>query len=192
MRQFKYDKPAHQLNEVATMEEPVFQDFVKGWNEITIHKNYDNAWAEYKRHLSSLLKSIPVSGQVDWEDGKVIPENEINIEDCGVCGGDGKETCSNPDHGFISAMPGDTGRLGCPVCGHDPNHKVKNGGQCDECNGTGLTAIPLSTNPKIFSAIVQTIQKEIPYLSIDRAKEIATRIYNVMDLDGTFNHSKPQ
>jgi hypothetical protein len=79
MRQFKYDKPAHQLNEVATMKEPVFQDFVKGWNEITIHKNYDSAWAEYKQHLSSLLKEVPVSGQVDWEDGRIVDETEVFI-----------------------------------------------------------------------------------------------------------------
>jgi len=59
------------------------------------------------------------------------------IETCFLCGGDGKETCSNPDHGFISGMPGDTGRLGCPVCGHDDNHKVPNGGSCEVCNGTG-------------------------------------------------------
>lgn len=56
---------------------------------------------------------------------------------CPACGGDGKETCHNPDHGFIEAMPGETGRLGCPVCGHDPNHKVKNGGDCEGCNGAG-------------------------------------------------------
>ena len=57
---------------------------------------------------------------------------------CFVCGGDGKETCTNPDHGFISAISfHDVGRCGCPVCGHDPQHKVKNGGACDCCNGSG-------------------------------------------------------
>lgn len=57
---------------------------------------------------------------------------------CFVCGGDGKETCTNPDHGFISALSfHDVGRIGCPVCGHDPNHKVKNGGDCECCKGTG-------------------------------------------------------
>ena len=57
---------------------------------------------------------------------------------CFVCGGDGKETCTNPDHGFISALSfHDIGRLGCPVCGHHLHHKVKNGGDCDCCNGTG-------------------------------------------------------
>lgn len=64
------------------------------------------------------------------------------LVDCPKCGGDGKETCTNPDHGFIdgvlSAIVGlDEGRLGCPVCGHDPNRKVPNGEDCDMCNGTG-------------------------------------------------------
>ena len=60
---------------------------------------------------------------------------------CPACGGDGKETCNNPDHGFIESMPGnrgwDLGRLGCPICGHDENHKVPHGGKCENCNGTG-------------------------------------------------------
>lgn len=61
---------------------------------------------------------------------------------CPCCNGDGKETCTNPDHGFISAMQWhEIGRLGCPVCGHDPNYKVKNGGSCDTCNGSGKVTI---------------------------------------------------
>lgn len=60
-----------------------------------------------------------------------------NLIICETCGGDGKETCSNPDHGFISGMGGELYRLGCPVCGHDENHKIKNGGICEDCNGTG-------------------------------------------------------
>lgn len=66
-----------------------------------------------------------------------IDEEIINQYVCPLCGGDGKETCSNPDHGFIEAMPGEIGRLGCLVCGHDPKHKVKNGGLCEVCNGNG-------------------------------------------------------
>lgn len=59
---------------------------------------------------------------------------------CPDCGGDGKETCNNPDHGFIHGMMWwhDIGRIGCPVCGHDPEHKVPNGGKCESCNGTGI------------------------------------------------------
>lgn len=60
--------------------------------------------------------------------------------ECPACGGDGKETCTNPDHGFMIAVG--TVRLnghanGCPCCGNDPNHKVKNGGNCETCKGTG-------------------------------------------------------
>ncbi len=59
---------------------------------------------------------------------------------CLDCGGDGKETCHNPDHGFISALSfHDIGRVGCPCCGHDPDHKIKNGGECDTCDGKGHT-----------------------------------------------------
>lgn len=57
--------------------------------------------------------------------------------DCPMCGGDGKETCDNPDHSFIEGVGGETGRLGCPVCGHDPDHKVPNGGDCEVCSGAG-------------------------------------------------------
>jgi hypothetical protein len=56
---------------------------------------------------------------------------------CPDCGGDGKETCNNPDHGFIGGIGGEISRLGCPVCGHDENYKVPNGGDCETCNGTG-------------------------------------------------------
>lgn len=57
---------------------------------------------------------------------------------CPVCGGDGKETCTNPDHGFIRSLSfHDIGRIGCPCCGHDENHKVPNGGNCDCCDGNG-------------------------------------------------------
>ncbi|ENF6041375.1 hypothetical protein ABRV10_003410 [Citrobacter amalonaticus] len=57
---------------------------------------------------------------------------------CPDCCGDGKETCHNPDHGFIEAMYfHDMGRIGCPCCGHDDKRKVPNGGKCETCNGSG-------------------------------------------------------
>lgn len=57
---------------------------------------------------------------------------------CPDCAGDGKETCHNPDHGFISALSfHEVGRLGCPVCGHSETHKVRKGGPCDTCQGSG-------------------------------------------------------
>ena len=61
-------------------------------------------------------------------------------EVCIDCGGDGMERCNNPDHGFIDAIGGEIGRLGCPVCGHDPEHKT--GELCSTCNGTGYTTQP--------------------------------------------------
>ena len=62
----------------------------------------------------------------------------MNKVTCPSCGGDGKETCHNPDHGFIGAMGWhEIGRLGCPVCGHDSNNKVPNGGKCELCVGNG-------------------------------------------------------
>lgn len=66
----------------------------------------------------------------------------IDKKTCSTCGGDGKETCNNPDHNFIDALAGvgngDIQRIGCPYCGHDPNYKVINGGKCEDCNGTGV------------------------------------------------------
>lgn len=64
---------------------------------------------------------------------------------CPSCGGDGKETCNNPDHGFLSAMSfRGANESRCPCCGWDPNHKVrkyKNGEwfypHCEVCNGKG-------------------------------------------------------
>jgi hypothetical protein len=57
---------------------------------------------------------------------------------CPICKGDGLERCDNPDHGFIGVHSFlDVGRIGCPVCGHDPNHIVPGGGVCDACNGVG-------------------------------------------------------
>ena len=69
--------------------------------------------------------------------------NSLLCAVCPDCGGDGKETCHNPDHGFIHGMMGwhEIGRLGCPVCGHDPNGKVKNGGKCETCDGVGRVTI---------------------------------------------------
>lgn len=68
----------------------------------------------------------------------------IELIDCEACGGDGKETCNNPDHGFIDAVSGEIGRLGCPVCGYDENYKVPNGGICEPCAGTGKIKLTIN------------------------------------------------
>lgn len=66
--------------------------------------------------------------------------NELVV--CPDCGGDGKETCHNPDHGFINMFSfHEVGRLGCPGCGHDENHKVPSGGPCLTCGGKGNCTI---------------------------------------------------
>lgn len=56
---------------------------------------------------------------------------------CPECGGTGTEICDNPDHGFISAVGGEIGRLGCPVCGRDELHRVPNS-VCEICKGSGV------------------------------------------------------
>lgn len=63
------------------------------------------------------------------------PSKQIT-KTCPDCGGDGIDTCDNPDHGFITAMGGELGRLGCPICGHDPDHKIQDS-KCSSCDGKG-------------------------------------------------------
>jgi hypothetical protein len=65
-----------------------------------------------------------------------------DLIDCPICGGDGKETCTNPDHGLLHALSfHDVGRIGCPVCGHHPRNKVPNGGPCEACDGNGKVTL---------------------------------------------------
>lgn len=58
---------------------------------------------------------------------------------CAECRGDGIYTCNNPDHAFIENCLGwhEVGRLGCPACGHDEDHKIRNK-TCENCKGTGF------------------------------------------------------
>lgn len=60
---------------------------------------------------------------------------------CLDCGGDGRETCNNPDHGFIDGVGGEIGRLGCPGCGYDVKRKIPGGGDCLPCRGTGKMTV---------------------------------------------------
>ena len=57
---------------------------------------------------------------------------------CPDCGGDGIETCHNPDHGFLSGVMSIMGanESACPCCGHDEDHKMRNG-KCETCNTKG-------------------------------------------------------
>jgi hypothetical protein len=66
--------------------------------------------------------------------------------ECPTCKGDGIERCDNPDHGFIQAMSfTDMGRIGCPLCGHDLEHRIM-GCKCPDCNGSGVIQAPQSDN----------------------------------------------
>jgi hypothetical protein len=85
---------------------------------------------------------------------------------CPECGGDGKETCHNPDHGFINMLAfHDIGRLGCPVCGHDKAHKVKNGGDCETCEGSGQVSLEkaeqfCASSDYDFEHVMSSLDKE--------------------------------
>lgn len=113
--------------------------------------------AQGLRHLygTHWVELPPGSYQLHGSDPLNLSEEEaaqvVGSDVCELCGGDGKETCNNPDHAFIDSMWGDTGRLGCPACGHDPKHKVKNGGPCFECNGTGRTP-PIESYSSLLTA----------------------------------------
>lgn len=67
---------------------------------------------------------------------------------CYECGGDGRETCTNPDH-TRENKNGDMVRVNfnfcCPVCGYSENGKVPNGGTCSVCNGTGAISAEVNT-----------------------------------------------
>ena len=78
---------------------------------------------------------------------------------CPNCNGDGRETCHNPDHGFIGALSfTGIGRIGCPCCGHDAQHKVPKGGKCETCNGTG--DVPLAVAEAFISDMEYDIEPE--------------------------------
>jgi hypothetical protein len=131
-------------------------------------EGYNEAVKEYEAHLAS-LPEILRGDNGQWKEGQLLNDDEVEIVDCELCGGDGKETCSNPDHGFIEAMPGDVGRLGCPVCGHDPKHKVKNGGDCDECGCTGKVAIPKAK--PIETLFKEAMEKEFQVSDVGASKK---------------------
>jgi len=82
------------------------------------------------------IKQLEKGGEYVLAYGNKALDNLVAVEECETCEGDGVSRCTNPDHGFIEGFGGEVGRLGCPVCGHDPDHKVK-GESCDDCNGNG-------------------------------------------------------
>jgi len=107
------------------------------------------------------------------------PPTDEELEDCETCGGDGKETCNNPDHGFIEALGGEIGRLGCPVCGHDENYKVPNGGKCEDCNGTGkIHARKMSNQHGIMHELIEWIDRCYPQGLSEQIIAKATELLN--------------
>jgi len=73
---------------------------------------------------------------------------------CKECNGTGMEICNNPDHGFIDAVGGETGRLGCPACGHDELHRIKNT-KCEACEGTGNMTPQSRCTPEIIKKMCE-------------------------------------
>lgn len=90
-------------------------------------KGYEKDLADYI--ISTMPKWLKRS-EYQAQEGKHKDNN------CPTCGGDGIERCDNPDHGFIDAVGGEIGRLGCPCCGHDQYRRI-NGSKCPDCHGTG-------------------------------------------------------
>ncbi len=94
---------------------------------------------------------------------RILGEGGGKEEPCPICGGDGIAVCNNPDHGFIHGGLGDNelARLGCPCCGHDPEHKIK-GEKCEYCNGVGKVKQPepIEDYPVYSEEHAQEIGKE--------------------------------
>ena len=112
----KDEKTLHHVNVPSHCAHQYFTDH---WN--SLHANpvrEGDRWASYPYDKSAVESFI-----------------------CETCGGDGKETCDNPDHcGIDSGLFGrEIHRLGCPVCGHNEDYKVPNGGDCFDCHGTGYS-----------------------------------------------------
>jgi hypothetical protein len=70
MKKFRYNKQKHQVDEIPTKEPPAMNTGAIP-TEIK-YSMFDKETEEYQTYLSSLLTSIPVSGEVDWGDGQVL------------------------------------------------------------------------------------------------------------------------
>jgi hypothetical protein len=96
---------------------------------------------------------------------------------CETCSGTGKEICDNPDHGFLSAISStDTGRIGCPCCGHDEDHAIPNT-ICLDCNGTGKMFV---VNTEILD--YAKLGKQMQWVSVkDRLPKDCRRLWIYAD-----------
>jgi len=105
---------------------------------------YKNCYSMLNQQISYSNNHVQYASQ---SQSSVLPSEES----CPDCGGDGIETCTNPDHGLICALSShDIGRIGCPLCGHRDDHKII-GSECPACNGSGKIKSQLKQGyPKEF------------------------------------------
>ena len=79
--------------------------------------------------------------ELEAADKRMDPHGEIITDGdslCPDCNGTGRQRCYNPDHELLdifSDIKCDIGRIGCPACGHDPDHLTRD--PCEKCGGTG-------------------------------------------------------
>jgi len=148
---------------------PYIPDTGKSVSEVT-----EVAVGEFQPAKPDGCKTFPVER---------IPE--ANTQVCPLCHGDGLERCDNPDHGLLEALTGtkssDIGRIGCPGCGHDPQHRTKD--KCPACAGTGVVAVP-ETKPerKPDFWMVNGVRYEDEPTARKWAEEKAMDARNKMDL----------
>lgn len=139
---------------------------------------------EIEKNIDTILENETAESLNKFLEENNVTSNSQQV--CETCGGDGKETCTNPDHGFIGAMGGDVGRLGCPVCGHDENHKVINGGKCEDCNGTGY----VPDNTASSNIVASHVSSSAAVIVLYSAKEDAEIRIDDSDLNLTIEKGK--
>lgn len=108
----------NQLIDTITEQQAQITNLRGGWTDVEIKK----AVIKPAHKIPEILQMIREAN----------PELR---EECANCDGHGKEICTNPDHGFINAVGGDIGRIGCPACGHDEYCRTTE--DCFKCDGTG-------------------------------------------------------
>lgn len=101
---------------------------------------------------------------------------------CAACNGTGAEICDNPDHNFIasplgSVYQGDIGRIGCPGCGHDEQHRIPNS-KCFDCKGSGK--VQIFTQAQVDEAVREARKEERRLLQreLDRLQQFQESVIN--------------
>lgn len=115
-------------------------------NDYQGHLSFYMSGGESSKHHKLLEGNWQILADTSTMSEEVAATLGLDVR-CFSCGGDGKETCNNPDHGFLSAMNGvlNANESRCPVCGHSDDHKIRRyvdgkfiQPDCYECNGTGI------------------------------------------------------